>query len=76
MEAANFEDIDHNEPEPRIYEIVMEDGKQHLLSGFLGMNDAFVAVADDNNRLIFASPLNRVVHAKALAELPVTKSVN
>lgn len=50
---------------PRNYDVKMQDGTLvEVKQGFLGINNSYVAIADDEDRLIFASALLYVNHVK------------
>lgn len=72
MEQIETEEV----VEPRIYEIYKTNGAKIVVTGFLGVNDVFMAVADDKNRLVFASPLGNIDYAMAVVEVPTSKSIN
>lgn len=62
--------------EPRIYEIFKLDKTKITVSGFLGVNDVFMAVADSKHRLVFAAPLGQIDYAIAVVEVPTSKAIN
>lgn len=71
------ESVDEIPLEPRIYEVTMKDGKKHTVSGFLGVNDVFMAVVDTDNRMVFASAIGNVDNAKAVVEVPIlSRAIN
>lgn len=83
MEQEVFEDtVDETTMEPKVYDIhFIFDGISRTppvtIKGFLGVNDVFMAVADNENRLIFSAPLSQIHHAEAVQEIiPITMTKN
>lgn len=59
-------------PIPRNYEIHEKDnGFVHKISGFIGINDSYVAVASVEGRMIFGMPLDQLHYFTAI-ETPET----
>lgn len=55
-------------PPPRDYDVLMQNGDHHNINGYLGINQAYVAIADEHDRLVFASALPYVNHVKVVPE--------
>lgn len=80
MEQEVFEDtVDETTMEPKVYDIYFHSLSTDMkrdkttIKGFLGVNDVFMAVADNDNRLIFSAPLSQIHHAEAVQEIiPLT----
>lgn len=79
MEREVFEDtVDETTMEPKVYDIhYIGTQPKTTIKGFLGVNDVFMAVADNENRLIFSAPMSQIHHAEAVQEIvPITMTKN
>lgn len=66
-EFNETEDVGNdNTPQPRHYEIHTTSGVKFDQTGFIGINDSYVAVASLEGRMIFGMPLSNLDYFTAV----------
>lgn len=76
QEYNEVEDDTPTGPEPRLYQIFLNDGKRVDLSGFLGLHENFLVLASNEGRFTWGCPVTNVHHFESPETgqvLPFTK---
>lgn len=58
QEYSKIEELEM--PQPHLYTIFFKSGKEHRVSGFLGLHENYVVVANNDGRLIWGCSIDSV----------------